>query len=315
MSTKGEYFPLEVAVLTDERVLKMIEKHKAKGFGTYLFLLTELRMHQDYTMGMTALRTISRARRISMKSLESIIYDFDLFVIEGEGENLQISSEYMQRVMSALEENRKKRVKAGKKGAASVGRDSTGKFTGIDGAEEKRIEEKRREENSREIIKETGAAAVDNSYSHFPEVDLTANPVVTSWEKHLDEAIQDESWVEVLAIHSQLGCMFTRYFKEIVEEFRRHIKLKSKGRALHSVADVKDYFSNFLNPGTDIHRRLLSHFALLEEEERRRKKNIFEMIDSKTGQRTYCGIIIPPDAPPRPSETADWSHEQNCWVA
>ena len=44
-----------------------------------------------------------------------------------------------------------------------------------------------------------------------------------------------------------------------------------------------------------------------------RPENDFEEYNLATGERTICGIRVPPEAPPRPDSTSVWNSEWKEW--
>ena len=126
------------------------------------------------------------------------------------------------------------------------------------------------------------------------------------WEKHVETAMEDLYWLEMVAMQTKLP-VFERK-TEIVELFKRHVIVQAKEEDILSVKDAKSYFANCTRIGSPMHKRLL------EELERNtqwvsqtiEKKDVYryEDRDPRTGKRSYYGIAIPEGTPPRPSEEA-----------
>lgn len=126
--------------------------------------------------------------------------------------------------------------------------------------------------------------------------------------------MKDESWVEILAMKSDIGSLFVKYRQEVVEAFRQHVHLQGGNPAVFSVSDIKAYFANYLRPGTPTQKRVAAFLALKEEERRKTSPSRYETVDLQTGSRSYFGNPIPDDAPPRPSDNAVWSSELSQWI-
>ena len=95
---------------------------------------------------------------------------------------------------------------------------------------------------------------------------------------------------------------------EIVECFKQHVRSIGKESHIQSLNDAKHYFCFFLKPGSHTYQRLLLQLKQQEEDNAYR----FEQRNPDTGERSYCGIPIPHDAPPRPNVQAVWDGEK--WI-
>lgn len=151
-----------------------------------------------------------------------------------------------------------------------------------------------------------------------------------TFEKLIREAMNDEYWLELIIMKTRLPLHKRR--EEIVGIFTRHVILMGKETEMYSVKDAKNYFANFTRKGTITHKELIRELKAtaarvasrhgqvaascrgrvsMQEEEMDRYR--YEDIDLKTGERSYCGIPIPPEAPPRPGENAVWNGERKEW--
>jgi hypothetical protein len=77
--------------------------------------------------------------------------------------------------------------------------------------------------------------------------------------------------------------------------------LGNEGRIL-SLGDAKHYFFFYLEPGSVTFRKMVTELQKPID----KGKYKYEDYDSATGQRSYCGIPIPAEAPPRPNSQAVW---------
>lgn len=294
-----QYFPLEVNMTSDERVAHLIEELGVKGFGIYVLLLIEIRRNDQYLCGKSALKTFSRANRISNKVLEDIINNYNLFEWKKDGELAAVSSVYMERVMSWLENKRQKLSDAAKKGIDKKKRNKDGMFTSQAGAVQNSTEQ-----NSTEKTTATAVVVTDSSSSSLKPL--------KNWEEILLDLRQDKVWMEKLAMHSCLGGLFLKYEATIVEAFRQHISLYGTGYEIQSKRDMCSYFTNFLRPGTPTNKRLTDQLKAMQKKDG--VQNIHEFIDPGTGERSYFGHTIPPDAPPRPNANAFWDNNRKKWI-
>ena len=113
-----------------------------------------------------------------------------------------------------------------------------------------------------------------------------------------------------MAMQSGLKKQFLPLFPRIVECFKQHVRSIGKESHIQSLNDAKHYFCFFLKPGSHTYQRLLLQLKQQEEDNAYR----FEQRNPDTGERSYCGIPIPHDAPPRPNDQAVWSEETENWV-
>lgn len=273
--------------MNDERMAAIIEKHGAKGIGTYLVLLVELRSHPDYRCGLNTIRMIARTYKLDAELIESLIHDYGLFDKTGEESNAQISSLYLNRVMENLEKRRKRCSEAGKKRTACGTRDANGRFTSLAGTNK-----------------------------HTDDV-VILNPDdkcrIKSWKEYLAEALNDKTWKECQAMHSGLGEKFIRYEMDIVRMFMDHAITHGRESTLLSVKDVKFYFANFVRRGTVTCKRIAKELNKLEQEELQDDPHRFEDIDPVTKERSYYGNVIPVNAPPRPNDKVSWNYHTHNW--
>lgn len=82
-----------------------------------------------------------------------------------------------------------------------------------------------------------------------------------------------------------------------------------KEDSIQSVNDAKRYLCFFLTPDSITHTNVMEKVRYYKSIDPYR----FEYRDSKTNQRMYCGLPIPDDAPPRPSENACWNPTTLKW--
>lgn len=143
----------------------------------------------------------------------------------------------------------------------------------------------------------------------------TKNGKVRPWRELVDELQEDSIWVENACMKSGYGLLLKRYFKEAVEEFRKHIELYDKGDELTCDKDVKQYFANFTAAGQRTSKALRAYLITLDTRRRADQKDgLFRFEQCIDGRRTYGGQPIPNDAPPRPNASSIWNEETRQWV-
>ena len=101
---------------------------------------------------------------------------------------------------------------------------------------------------------------------------------------------------------------FFSCYPRIVEHFKQHVRLLGNEGQILSSSDAKRYFCFFLDPGSVTFKRLWEELQISVD----KGKYKYEDHDPTTGQRSYCGVPIPDDAPPRPNSQAVWNEEK--WI-
>lgn len=312
----NQYFPFEVNMINTNEVSRLIETYGPKGFGVYIMILTELRHSPNNKCSMSTIKGMARRCKISQKMLDRVMADFNLFEVRQEADGQIIASPYLDRVMNAYHERLIKLSEAGKKRSNKSTRDAHGQFTSLAGALDKSRTDKNKPTTT--VVGNQMAQRVDDAGDETCSETAGKHEAATvcdkSWEKHLDIAVNDEMWMELLAMNSGISRLFVKHRESVIEGFRRHVNLQGKGYTLHSPQDVKAYFANFLRQGTPTQKRIAEELLQREEEEQQTEPNRYETIDPQTGERSYFGNLIPPEASPRPNENAVWSHELHQWI-
>jgi hypothetical protein len=135
------------------------------------------------------------------------------------------------------------------------------------------------------------------------EITSSLSPSLPAWERYVDELQQEEQWKELMAMRTGLKQQFYTLYPRIVENFKQHVRLLGNEGRILSPSDAKHYFCFFLEPGSVTFKRLVAELQKPVD----KGKYKFEDRDPVTGQRSYCGVPIPADAPPRPNEQAVWN--------
>ena len=131
------------------------------------------------------------------------------------------------------------------------------------------------------------------------------NPVsfTPAWERYVDGLRHEQSWIELMAMRSGMGKAFVQRFDEVLQLFKEHVQSVAHESHIISPSEAKRYFCFFNTPGSATFRKLVEELQKPIDKGKFR----FEDRDPTTGQRSYCGIPIPSDAPPRPNNQAVWN--------
>ena len=173
--------------------------------------------------------------------------------------------------------------------------------------EKNRGEKKNNNNKEKEII---AVAAVDK-LSRFSELSET----IPRWEQCINEAFITQSWLEAVGMMSGLKELFLNNLSFIRDLFKKHVVAQGNTGGITSVSEAEVYFANYI-------RRERPTRLFLEEKlkERSRMQNEstslspYETYNPLTGERSYCGVPLPADAPPRPNGRATWDNLKQSWI-
>ena len=135
------------------------------------------------------------------------------------------------------------------------------------------------------------------------------------WECYINEAFKVQSWVEIVGMMSGLKGNFLNNLPFIRSMFKKHVVAQGNTGGITSVSEAEAYFANYI-------RRERPTRLFLEEKlkERSRMQNEstslspYETYNPLTGERSYCGVPLPADAPPRPNGRATWDNLKQSWI-
>ena len=173
--------------------------------------------------------------------------------------------------------------------------------------EKNRGEKKNNNNKEKEII---AVAAVDK-LPRFSELSET----IPRWEQCINEAFITQSWLEAVGLMSGLKELFLNNLSFIRDLFKKHVVAQGNTGGITSVSEAEAYFANYI-------RRERPTRLFLEEKlkERSRMQNEstslspYETYNPLTGERSYCGVPLPADAPPRPNGRATWDNLKQSWI-
>ena len=278
---KDQYIPHEVSIRSTTEVMNLIEHEGPAGYGIYWALMEYLRTQDDYTGDVRVLRTMARQLKTKLPKVEAVLKNYGLFTLT----DFTFRSTKLEVMMRPLENKRK--------------------------AMEKQNESKPKAErnqkacNSLKTNESVVLSKVKESKEEKRKVSTTTTPM---WEQYVDSLQQEQEWKDIMAMRTGLKQQFFSLYPRMVEHFKQHVRLLGNESRILSSSDAKHYFCFFLDPGSTTFRRMMAE--LQKPKDKGAYK--YEDHDPITGQRSYCGVPIPADAPPRPNSQAVWSEDK--WI-
>ena len=293
---RDQYIPHEVSMRNTSEVMNLIEKEGMEGYGIYWALMEYLRTQDDYIGDIKVLKSLTRQLRVRLPKLKRILENYGLFSCT---ETMFLSPKLVE-VMKPFED-RRTRIEAYKRqkqkeNSLEISNVSSGKSDIVSFEVKGKGEGKGKEEDTSSPISSSSAAEA-------AEEKVLTPSFVPAWERYIDELKDDGQWMELVAMRSGLKRQFYTLFPRIVEGFKRHVRAIGNEGQILSLSDAKHYFWFFMNPSSPTYKNLILELQKPAD----KGEYQFEDYDSATGQRSYCGIPIPADAPPRPNEQAVWS--------
>ena len=299
---KDQYIPHEVCSRSNSQVINLIETEGMAGYGIYWALLEYLRVQDNYIGEIKALASLRRQLKIRKAKLDKVLTEFGLFVCNAD----TFYSPKLNELMKPFEEKRARidafKRKKEKSNSLEIS-DNSSPTCDIISFEGKG---KGKGEGKEEGKEETSSPISSSSAEAVAE----AAPVssIPTWERYVDDLQQDEQWKELMAMRTGLRQQFFTCFPRIVDSFKRHVRMLGNEGKIFSPSEAKRYFCFYLDPGSVTFKRLW------EELHKPVDKGAYqhEDYDTATGKRSYCGMSIPADAPPRPNVQAVWCEGK--WV-
>ena len=303
---RDQYIPHDVSLRSTSEVIHLIEKESASGYGLYWAIMEYLRTQDNYRGDLRALRGITRQLKSRLDKALRILNDYGLFVVEGNA----FYSPLLMEKMQPLEQKRAQRQSFPKPENVKQN-ESIPLQNGLSTFQNEAIPFQT-SCNTLEInvgldkVKESKEKESITSSSKEEEDDVVDGVALTSmtlaWERYVDGLVDEQQWIEIMAMRSGLGLMFVKRFPEVLQHFKRHIQAVGNEKDIQSPGDAKRYFCFYNTPGSAPFRQLVEELQKPID----KGKYKHEDIDLATGARSYCGIPIPSDAPPRPNNQAVW---------
>ena len=288
---KDQYIPHEVSMRNTTEVMNLIENEGMAGYGIYWALLEYLRTQDDYVGDLRVLKSLARQLKTKLAKIESVLNSYGLFSVT----DYTFRSRKLESAMKPLEEKRKAMSKQNA-GKAEANRKQNEVKTD---AEHNQVPCNSLKANSEMVLSKVKESKVKKS----KEITSSLSPSLPAWERYVDELQQEEQWKELMAMRTGLKQQFYTLYPRIAENFKQHVRLLGNEGRILSPSDAKHYFCFFLEPGSVTFKRLVAELQKPVD----KGKYKFEDRDPVTGQRSYCGVSIPADAPPRPNEQAVWN--------
>ena len=291
---KDQYIPHEVSMRNTTEVMNLIEKEGMAGYGIYWAIMEYLRVQDNYIGDLQALKSLARQLRVRLPKLKRIMENYGLFSCTG----TTFLSPKLVEVMKPFED-RRARIEAYKRNKEKANQQLISEVNS-EKSDIISFEVKGKGEGKVKGKEETTTPISSSSAERVEE----ALPVsfVPAWERYVDELQEDEQWKELVAMRSGLKEKFATLFPRIVEAFKRHVRSIGNERQILSHSDAKHYFWFFMNPSSPTYKNLI--LELQKPIDKGEYK--YEDRDPTTGERSYCGVPIPADAPTRPNDQAVW---------
>ena len=135
------------------------------------------------------------------------------------------------------------------------------------------------------------------------------------WECYINEAFKVQSWVEIVGMMSGLKGDFLNNLPFIRSMFKKHVVVQGSTERITSVSEAQAYFANYIRLGKPT--RLFLEEKLKERSRMQNESTSlspYETYNPLTGERSYCGVPLPADAPPRPNGRATWDNLKQSWI-
>ena len=288
---KDQYIPHEVSMRNTTEVMNLIEKEGMAGYGIYWAIMEYLRTQDDYVGDVRVLKSLARQLKTSIARLLRILKNYGLFDVT----NFAFRSHKLEAMMKPLEDKRKAmKARSCNDHETTVQRKVCNSLEIKDGSSLSKVKESKGKKRIVSSSKEDDVVA--------------AVPATLAWERYVDELAQEQSWIEIMAMRSGLGKAFVQRFGEVLQHFKQHVQAVGNEKDIQSPGDAKRYFCFYSTPGSVTFRKLVDELQKPID----KGKYKYEDRDPATGQRSYCGVPIPADAPPRPNAQAVWSDDK--WV-
>ena len=295
---KDQYIPHEVSMRNTTEVMNLIENEGMAGYGIYWALLEYLRTQDDYVGDLRVLKSLARQLKTKLAKIESVLNGYGLFIVT----DYTFRSRKLESAMKPLEDKRKAMSKQNVGKAEANRKQSEVKPE----AERNQVPCNTLKTNAEMVLSKVKESKVKKS----KEITSSLSSSLPAWEQYVDELQQEEQWKELMAMRTGLKQQFYTLYPRIVENFKQHVRLLGNEGRILSPSDAKHYFCFFLEPGSVTFKRLVAELQKPVD----KGKYKFEDRDPATGQRSYCGVPIPDDAPPRPNSQAVWSEEKRKWI-
>ena len=294
---KDQYIPHEISMRSTSEVMNLIENEGMEGYGIYWAIMEYLRVQDGYTGDIQSLKSLARQLRVRLPKLKRIMENYGLFSCT---ETTFLSPKLVE-VMKPFED-RRARIEAYKRdkqkqNSLEISEVSSEKSDIVSFEVKGKGEGKGKEERK-----------TTSSLKEKDDDGLVPVSITPAWERYVDELRHEQSWIEIMAMRSGLGKAFVQRFDEVLQLFKEHVQAVAHESHIVSPSEAKRYFCFFNTPGSATFQKLVD--KLQKPVDKGKYKH--EDRDPTTGKRSYCGVPIPDDAPPRPNSQAVWNGSE--WI-
>lgn len=294
---KDQYFPHEVNVRQTNQMIHLIEEQGMTGYGIYWGLIEYLRSQDNYTGDYRVLKPLATQLKTTVSKLLKVLKGYDLFELS----DFTFRSNKLDEMMRPLE---RKRLNISRESAESTKRVDQKSMDNSLKINPTLVTVKKSKEKKSKVEKRKVTSSTEGA-----EEAAALLPEKQSWETYVDELDGEAQWKELMAMRSGLKMQFYPLYPRIVEAFKNHVRILGNERHIVSLSEAKRYFCFFLTQGSTTFNRLMDELKRKDGKDPFR----FEYRDKETGQRMYCGLPIPEDAPPRPCDQAVWNPASKKW--
>lgn len=281
-SKKIVWIKLPVNLMDDARIAELIEQKWANGLGVYIHILMELYRRPNRSLTKTQAKHI-QVRGASQKTVRQVLDDYGLFITD-EHDHVYSAIDFLDFDDAEVLEKEEPMGKGTPKGGGRVS-DSDASPTPARVYIDKDIEKEL-------LLKAAGEEST-------PDLLAQLRP--------------DDPWAEAVMMRSGFSGLLARHWAEAIRQFRLHVVANENLRGIRTLREAKQYFSSFTtHPVTG--PALCKALEAYEASHPERNPYRFEDKGSCPGHRSYLGIDLPNDAPPRPDERADWDFAEQCWI-
>lgn len=267
------YFPHDSNAVEDPKCIKLVNTHGTSGYGLYWILLEKLRQQQNFKLPLDILPNYARYYNAKVKVVESVVRDFDLFVVKDD----LFYSETLIKRMKLIYKRREQLSEAGKKGIMQ------------------------RNKNI-QALRESGLATAKLELSCSKaeaQLELRSRNAQANKVKESKE-IKENIFIKPSLIE--------------IEDYCRHRSNKIDPEKFFNHYESRGWCMGKNNTPMSDWKAAIHNWEKNEVNEVKADLGVEEWIN-ESGNRTYgkSGVIVPNEAPPRPSRKHIWSIHDKGW--
>lgn len=270
--TEKQCFEMETSLIDDDRVEFLIEEMGPEGWGIYTLLLYRLRKKPMWRCDVKTLKIFARKYMIAEELLMKVVHEYHLFSFHTEGERTFMYSPDLYKMREMPEENEAPKMSIRKQQVITAKRAANGRFTAARQpygntivVEEVAVAEEAVAEAEAEVAAaESMEAAVtthrkkrkDNTGCPTKKNTRTSSrQTQCGWEEYIAQVIAEKEWVHTMTSETRLP-LSTRT-EELIELFKRHVKMHGNEEMIYSASTAKRYMANFFRPASPTHKRVV----------------------------------------------------------